>query len=93
MAASILPEGDCDYSHRNGGPAKTSIIESATLHREDDICRISFYHFRSDIYYRGERYFLSVTPVIIYSIELCDNFVLTLMRFKIGVGDTFWRKS
>ena len=89
MAASILPERDCDYSHRNGGPAKTSIIESAILHREDDICRISFYHFRNDRDYRGERYFPSVTPVIIYMIGLCDYFVLTLMRFIIGVDDTF----
>ena len=80
MAASIFPERDCDYSYRNGGPAKTSTIESATLHGEDDTCRISFYHFRNDRYFRGERYFLSVTPVTIYNIGLCDNFILTLVK-------------
>ena len=73
MAAPILPEGDCDYSHRNGGPSKTSIIESATLYREDDICRISFYHFRNDRYYRGERYFDFVTPIIYIVLKKISN--------------------
>jgi len=90
MAASILPERNCDYSYSNGGPPKTSIIESATLHREDDICRISFYHFRSDGYNRGERYFHCgvYSPVIIDSIGPYDYSVPTLMKFNICVDDT-----
>ena len=43
------------YSYKNyGGPSQTAVVESVTIQRKDNICRISFDHYRTVYTYRGK---------------------------------------
>ena len=57
VVATRTPGSYCygyyDYYER-GGASYTAVLESATFRRKDDICHVSFYHYRQYYYNRGE---------------------------------------
>ena len=57
VVATHIPDRSCysyyDY-YEQGGASYTAVLESATFKRTDDICHVSFYHYRNYYRNRGE---------------------------------------